>query len=295
MARSKFDTVSATLVSAVGAGGTFTVAYPAGKGADDYYGGADHTITSHSIRVLSALSRDFSLSFGASLITVTLASGLALAAGSVVYLNLDRAYEDDENLASTTRMAFMNLVRCLFGVVTTADADGACASQALNTGVDGLINGALAASGTATFATPRNVVAAWTNAAIITVTGTDEHGDVLVESSGSGTTFTGKKAFKTVTKVRVSANVTGLTVGEGVVLGLPVFLGEAADAFRESVDGALPTAGVFVAGDRTTPSATTGDVRGTWTPNGAPNSTRNYEVMLAVRSVSYKGLDNFAG
>ena len=186
-------------------------------------------------------------------------------------------------------------MRCLFGVVTTADADGACASQALNTGVDGLINGALAASGTATFATPRNVVAAWTNAAIITVTGTDEHGDVLVESSGSGTTFTGKKAFKTVTKVRVSANVTGLTVGEGVVLGLPVFLGEAADAFRESVDGALPTAGVFVAGDRTTPSATTGDVRGTWTPNGAPNSTRNYEVMLAVRSVSYKGLDNFAG
>lgn len=293
--RLDYDTVAVTLGSAVGAGGSFTVAYPTGKSADDYVGGTDHTITSHSIRVLRALSNDFTIAFGASLITVTLATGLALANGSVLYLNLDRAFEDEENLASTSRMALKNLVECLLGAPTTADADGACASQSLNTGVDGVIAGALATAGTATFATPRNVVAAWTNAAVITVTGTDEYGDVLVESSGSGTSFTGKKAFKTVTKVRVSANVTGLTVGEGAVLGLPVYLPDVADVLKEKVDGAVPTAGTFVAGDRTTPSATTGDVRGTWAPNSAPNSSRNYECILALRSLSAKGLDNFAG
>ena len=293
--RVDYDTVTVTLGSAVGAGGSFTVAYPTGKSADDYVGGLDHTITSHSIRVLRSLSNDFTIAFGASLITVTLATGLALANGSVLYLNLDRAFEDDENLASTSRMALKNLVECLLGAPTTADADGVCASQSLNTGVDGVIAGALAANGTATFATPRNVVAAWTNAAVITVTGTDEYGDVLVESSGSGTSFTGKKAFKTVTKVRVSANVTGLTVGEGAVLGLPVFLPDVADVLQEKVDGAVPTAGTFVAGDRTTPSATTGDVRGTWAPNSAPNSSRTYECILALRSLSAKGLDNFAG
>ena len=296
MARTKHDSIQHSLVSLVAAGGSFTVAYPTGKSADDYVGGTDHLIISHSIQTLRSLSGDFSLAFGASNITVTLATNVAMPAGTVIFLNVDRSGEDaEESLASTTRMALLNMVRCIFGAVTTADADGACASQSLNTGVDGLINGALAATGIATFATPRNVVAAWTGAAVLTVTGTDEYGDILAESSGSGTTFTGKKAFKTITKVRVSANVTGLTVGEGVVLGLPVFLPDAADALKEVVDGAAPTAGTFVAGDRTTPSATTGDVRGTWAPNAAPNSTRIYEAILALRSVSAKGVDNFAG
>jgi ABC-type spermidine/putrescine transport system permease subunit II len=89
--RLDYDTVTVTLGSAVGAGGSFTASYPTGKSADDYVGGLDHTITSHSIRVLRALSNDFTIAFGASLITVTLATGLALANGSVLYLNLERA------------------------------------------------------------------------------------------------------------------------------------------------------------------------------------------------------------
>ncbi len=295
MPRSKHLTAQTTLGAAVGAGGSFTIAYPAGRTADDFIGGTDHTITSDSIRVLRALSGDFTLSFGASLITVTLVSGLALPAGARVFLNLDRAEEDDEELASPARMAFKRLVAIALGAVSTAVAAGVCASQALNTGVNGLINGSLASNGIATFSTPRNVVAAWTNTAVLTVTGTDEYGNVLVESSASGTTFTGKKAFKTVTRVQVSANVTGLTVGEGNVLGLPVFLPDVADAIRESVDGAVPTAGTFVAGDQATPTALTGDVRGTWAPNQAPNATRIYECLLAVRSMSSRGRAQFAG
>jgi hypothetical protein len=296
MTMSKHDSIAHTLVSAVSAGASFTVSYPSGKSADDYLGGSDHMIVTHTIRTLFAKSGDFSVAFGASNITVTMASGLALPAGAVIYLNVDRAERDDPTtLADTSKMAEMTLVKIGLGAPATADADGVCASQALNTGVDGVIAGALAADGVATFDKPRNVVAAWTNAAVITVTGTDEYGETVVESSASGTSFTGKKAFKTVTQVRVSANVTGLTVGSGVVLGLPCFLADVADVVKEIMDGVAPTAGTFVAGDNTTATATTGDVRGTLSPNSAPNGSRVYEVIAAVRSAAYTGAAQYAG
>lgn len=286
----KHDSVTKTLSADVGAGGTFTVAYPAGRSADDYLGGTDHYIASHSVRTLFTKSGDFSVAFGASLITVTLATGLLLANNTALWLNLDRSGEDvTEDVASSSRMSLMNLVRMVFGAPTTAVATAVAASQSLNTGVDGVINGTLAAAGVATFDVPRNVVAAWTTTAVLTVTGTDEYGKVLVEASASGVAFTGKKAFKTVTKIRVSANVTALTVGNGAVLGLPAFLTDVTDVLREAVDGAAATAGVLVAGDNAAPTNLTGDVRGTWAPNAAPNSARVYELTAALRSASYKG------
>lgn len=295
MPREKFDTITHTLVAAVGAGASFTVAYPAGKGPEDYSSAGDHLLISNSIRPLQARSREFSIVFGASNMTVTLASAVALPISSVINLNLDRAYEDDEALASPTRMALSNLTRMLLGAASTAVATAVCASQTLNTGANGLINGTLAAAGVATLGVPRNVVAAWTGTAVLTVTGTDEYGQAMVESSASGTTFTGKKAFKTITRVQVSANVTGLTVGDGNVLGLPVMLPEVGDVLKEIVDGAVAgAAGTFVAGDRATPTATTGDVRGTWAPNAAPNGARVYEVIAALRSLTERGRTNFA-
>lgn len=296
MARTKHDSIAHTVVSLVAAGGTFTVAYPFGKTADVYVGGTDHLIVSHSMRTLRALSGDFSLTFGASNITVTLGTNVVMPAGTVIYLNVDRSGEEsDENVAAPLRMSRLELVRCIFGAIATAVANGVCASQSLLASGIGTINGSLATALVATFATPRNVVAAWTNTAVITVTGTDEYGNVMRESSGSGTSFTGKKAFKTVTRVTVSADVTGLTVGSGVVIGLPMFLADAPDVIRELVDAAVPTAGTIVAGDQTTPSATTGDVRGTISFNLAPNGTRIYELTAWVRSALYKGLTNFAG
>jgi hypothetical protein len=185
-----------------------------------------------------------------------------------------------------------------FGAVDTADADGAVASQAA-TAASGLatgINGALASGGVAIFDVPRNVVAGWTNTAVITVTGTDEYGAVLKESSASGTSFTGKKAFKTVTGVSVSADVTGLTVGSGVVLGLPAFIPYAAGSVvKEIQDGANATAGTFVAGITTASTATTGDVRGTWAPNGTPNGTINFATVLLLDDPNARGNPQFAG
>ena len=293
---SKFDLITHTLSAAVGAGASFTVSYPSGKSADDYLGGTDHYLVSPSIRTLFAASNDFSIAFGASNITVTLISGVALADGSPVYLNVDRGDVDDApTLADPAAMSALTLVKIGLGAPATADPDGVCATQALNTGALGVIAGALASGGVATFDKPRNVVAAWTTAAVLTVTGTDEFGNVVVESSASGTSFTGKKAFKTVTKVEVSANVTGLTVGSGVVLGLPVFLADTVDVLKEIMDSAAATAGTLVAGVQTTPTATTGDVRGTYSPNSAPNGSRVYELIAAVRAPGYTGAAQYAG
>jgi len=111
---------------------------------------------------------------------------------------------------------------------------------------------------------PRNVVAAWTGTAILTVTGTDKYDEVMSESSASGTSFAGKKAFKTFTDVSVSADVTSLTVGTGNVLGLPYRLtgefdviGLYADAVEEKL------AATFVAAVGSVATATSGDIRGT--------------------------------
>jgi hypothetical protein len=175
-----------------------------------------------------------------------------------------------------------------YGVISTADADGACASQSVSSGVAALINGALASGGVATFATPRNVVAAWTNTAILTITGTDEYGAVLIETTASGTSHTGKKAFKTITSVVPNANITGATVGEGVVIGLPHRVDENG-LLAARLDGAIDVA-TFVEADTTTATGTTGDIRGTVSFSAAPNGTRKFAVFYKIAGVSTKAL-----
>ncbi|HVW64233.1 MAG TPA: hypothetical protein VHB01_04400 [Nitrosospira sp.] len=56
--------------------------------------------------------------------------------------------------------------------------------------------------------------------------------------------------------------MTAATVGTGDVLGLPFFLTDGDFILKEMEDGTLRTTGTFVAGDGSTPSGTTGDVRG---------------------------------
>lgn len=295
-----YDTIAVTIGTTVAIGGTFTANYPAGKGGSDYRGGDDHTIISNSAPALFAKEGDFSIAYGASNMTVTILRGRGFTAGDIINLNLDRAAigpGEEVVMANPLTMADCTLVRINLGKPIASDSDGAVASQAA-TAAGGLatgINGALASGGMATFDVPRNVVAAWTNTAVLTVTGTDEYGNVIRESSASGTSFTGKKAFKTVTAVSVSADVTGLTVGTSKVLGLSVFLASAGEVLRELQDGAAPTAGTVVAGDVTTATATTGDVRGTYAPNSNPNGSLLFELIVALRSPEYRGVTQFSG
>lgn len=292
---SKYESISTTLANAVSAGASFTVNYPAGRSSDDYLGGTDHMILSNGVRTLFARSGDFSVVFGSSNITVTMATGLALSKGAVIYLNVDKAEVDNAvDVANPDNMAEIVMVKINIGAPAAASANGVCASQSVALNANAVLNGALVAGDVAVMSRPRNIVAAWTTAAVITVYGTDEFGAALVEQGASGTSFTGKKAFKTVTRVTFSVAVTAATVGTGVVMGMPVFVADAVDVMKEIVNAAVPgTAGTFVAGVQETQTATTGDVRGTYAPNSAPNGTNIYELIVAVRAPAYRGQAQF--
>jgi hypothetical protein len=158
-------------------------------------------------------------------------------------------------------------------------ANAIAVSQSINTGTPGLLNGALVAAGVAVLDVARNVVAAWTGTAVLTVTGTDFYGQPQTESSASGTSFTGKKAFATITAINVSANVTLATVGTGAKLGLP-FAVRSGDIFATSF-GDAADAVTLVAADGTSPAtALTGDVRGTVTATAALNGSSFYAALL---------------
>lgn len=295
---SKYDVIEVTLGSAVANAATFTATYPANRTAGSYGRGYDHHVVSWAYGDLSVASGDISVAFGASAATITNNSGQTLAAGTVLQVQLDRVGVDVEvNELASDSMALMQTVMIELGSPLTADADGVVASQAC-TAADGLatgINGALASGGVATFDVPRNVVAAWTGTAVLTVTGTDEYGVTIVESSASGTSLAGKKAFKTVTGVSTSADITGLTVGSGDVLGLPCFIEATGQVFRELEDGAAATAGTVVAGVTTAATATTGDVRGTYDPNSACNGTKQFTLAILTDDPSHKGVAQYGG
>lgn len=174
-----------------------------------------------------------------------------------------------------------------YGAIPLAVATAVSASQTVTSPAAALINGTLATAGVATFATPRNVVAAWTNTAIITIVGTDEYGSVMTEASASGTSHTGKKAFKTVTSITPNATVTGFTAGNGTVIGLS-YRSDANMLIKASQTSANDAA-TFVAADTTSPATTTtGDVRGTVAFASAPDGTKTYAVTYKIADPSTK-------
>ena len=131
--------------------------------------------------------------------------------------------------------------------------------------------------------------------AVLTVTGTDEYGNTVVESSASGTSLAGKKAFKTITNISSNANITALTVGTGDVLGLPMYLPDTARVLIELEDDAAPAAGTTVAGSAAEPTATTGDIRGTYDPNSACDGAARFSLVVALNEPEFKGGSQFAG
>jgi hypothetical protein len=304
-------TLSGTLASGVAAAGTFTVSYPA-LTAPEFPGGVTdssyfartrlHTLVMNGAKLTNP--NQFSLTLGTSNITVTNRTANTWPAGSLFTLELQEPGKGvyvDQGLAGTgnkiARMFRADTFRINLGAPDTKDADGICASQSVTASVASLINGALASNSVVIMDAPRNVVAAWTNTAVVTVTGFDEYGNAMVESSGSGTSLAGKKAFKRVTGVTFSANVTGATVGTGDVLGLPVYLPATGWVLQELQDGAAPTAGTVVAGDVTAggSTATTGDVRGTYDPNADCDGARAFELVVALAEPGDLGMPQFAG
>lgn len=233
-----FKTSEVTLGSAVVSGGTITFLYPENTSAGSFaaYG---HKLWADKHQKLYSSPSDFTVSFGASNITVTYNGSTTLPVGA--RLNAQFNIEGNDNGEVTEKLnpsvikrtTLASLIKVTLGSPDAADPNGYVESQDLTAlgvfSVSATAAAAIAAADLNGIAdVPRNVVAAWTGTAVLTVTGTDEYGNTIVESSASGTSLVGKKAFKTVTGISSSANITSLTVGTGDVLGLPQFLNDAA-------------------------------------------------------------------
>lgn len=106
--------------------------------------------------------------------------------------------------------------------------------------------------------------------ATFTVRGYDIYGYPMTETITGVTpgTASGKKAFKYIASVTPAGTLSGsnVSVGYGLVTGLPIRT-DASGYIVYTNAGVIPTTiPSFVAADATTPSATTGDVRGTIAP-----------------------------
>lgn len=296
---------SETIVSTdIDTGDTVVFQYPVGMSAG-MFSAHGHKLWVDRFQRLLASPADFTVAFGGSNITLTYLGATTIPEGA--RLNAQFNIEGtDKNEApgtihpDTKRVVANGLIEILLGAPITADPNGFVETQNLTSAgvfsVDGTVAAALTAAALKGVTdVPRNVVAAWTGTAVLTITGLDEYGKVVKESSASGTSFAGKKAFAKITDIQVSANVTGLTVGTGDVLGLPVFLPSTALVLKELQDGAAAAAGTVVAGVSTKATATTGDVRGTYDPNAAADGSKVFKLLVATGEPNYLGVDQFAG
>lgn len=148
---------------------------------------------------------------------------------------------------------------------------------------------------------PRNVTiqcAGADAARVFTVTGRDVASNIVVENiagAAVGTTA-GKKAFASISSISADAATVGnVNVGWGNVLGLPCFVPSAVFVQKEFQDLVVAAAGTFVYGDQSVPTATTGDVRGTYVPAVAPDGTKAYGILCCLPDPGYGGADQFAG
>lgn len=176
------------------------------------------------------------------------------------------------------------------GTPLLAVTNGVSAAQAIAGAANALINGSLSSGGAVTFDVPRNVQTVSSDVGdttqTVTLTGTDLYGQAMSEVlTLNGTTIVlGKKAFKTLSRVAVSAVMTGnLTVGSGSKLGLP-YRPVLGGFLRGRLNEDTADVGTYVAPERTTSTTTTADVRGTYTIAGTLDGAKVVTVAIAIQN-----------
>jgi hypothetical protein len=295
-------TTRAILAAAVATSGTFTVAYPVGFTAGHFKTGKKHLM--NALQRSMEAPKDFTISFGATVATITYLGATTIPAGSEVFVQFDAADMSEPNYTSrrglTTnalgqqRLMFDNVVGFHLGSPVASSTTALRAAAAI--GGAGLIT--LLAAGQV-FDVPRNVQITSSgndSGTVYTVTGRDEYGAVVVSTitGPNTTTVQGTKAYKSITSISASVTPTGnISIGFGNVLGLPAFIGGAGNIIREILDGAVATAGTLVAGVVSTATAATGDVRGTYVPNSAPDGSRTYQLVVYLEEPTYLGAPQF--
>ncbi len=303
----KFLTVSTTLSAAVAASGTFTVGYPTGTDEDSFAGYGHKAV---AIGNVMSSPGDFTLTFGSASITFTYAaSKTEMPAGTKVSIDLNLpgnlVREMTKLVPNSPGVSTMTLVRVDLGSPLVADVNGIAEAQATTPAGDltlqtragvagfGLVGGA-------PFGRTLTVDADGANTAVLTITGTDYEGNVMVENiTANGTSVVaGVKAFYTVTGISFTNSASNnVFVGFADVLGLPFYLPGVDDCptVGEFEDGTIATAGTFVAGVDTAVTATTGDVRGTYVPNSATDGAKNFVLFIPSVDPEYQGQAQFTG
>lgn len=178
------------------------------------------------------------------------------------------------------------------GTPGDADTDGIVDGDTVNGGVtiavadfNGVLANAARWKSDAKFGRAVQIVFSAAGTPVVQIKGTDYLGQRMQENlTGNGTTpVVGKKAFMTVDEIVVASGVTGtIDVGTADVLGLP-YKTVAIEA--EIADGAIQSAGTFVAPVLTDPqTATTGDARGTYNPTVTLNGSVDVVVLAKADS-----------
>lgn len=125
----------------------------------------------------------------------------------------------------------------------------------------------------------------------VTITGYDFYGQAMSEAIATGTvqstTVNGKKAFYQILSASISGAL-GATIAIGTtdVLGSPVKIADIGYIASIGWDGAVNDAGTALAAVTTTPSTTTGDVRGTFDPSSACNGTKRLVVGILLPALA---------
>ena len=129
-----------------------------------------------------------------------------------------------------------------------------------------------------------------TTARAFTVSGYDYYGQAMTETitvATAGTAVTGLKAFFQISGVTIAGSATAAVVGTSDKLGLPVRVFNVAYVTSVKSNNLLAQdAGTFVAADMATASATTGDVRGTYTPATASDGTVRTVMTIALPGIA---------
>jgi len=249
---SKHVNISAALSATLVQSGTVVFTYPDGYNKGDFVTFGAEMVTG-SNDVFSVQNGDITIALGDTSVTVTLRAATSIPAGTPVTMGLkvagvEQFTELRENKTKLSHTTKKESVQVNLGNPVAVDTDGI---------LDGVSATTTAQSYTiANFVTafannlgyldvPRNLTMTGSSGSnhVVTVTGEDIYGDVIVENfTLSGTTnIIGNKAFYRVTNVAVAAGASGDTVdvGWGVKLGLPIFLKKWNDIKAQYVDGEL--------------------------------------------------------
>jgi hypothetical protein len=124
-----------------------------------------------------------------------------------------------------------------------------------------------------------------------TVSGFDYYGQAMTEqiTSVADETIPGKKAFYQISGVTVAGGgtTTAVTVGTTDVLGSPVRILDLGYIVHAGYNNTLAReAGTAVAAVTATATATTGDVRGTFTPSSATNGIKRLVMTIALPAIA---------